>query len=237
MIVSQNYKSSRSTVHSLIRQAGPADAEQVISGINAICLEGRAFYTKHFVSTPQWDAVLYHPETSPDHLLLVVEWDGRIIGAGRLFPGGKYTLFRHVAELGIFILKPFRRQGFGTQLLTHLMLWATQRSLEKITLVTFSTNLPAIMFFEKHGFVREGRMRHQIKIEEQYVDLLLMGQFLPSASRHTLSVPHDVLRKCPCGWLSADSCNNDISSDNLSIHGGVTGDGSTVRCMVPFPFS
>jgi RimJ/RimL family protein N-acetyltransferase len=181
MIESVNSNSVNKISPYLIRRANPADAEQIVLGINAICSEGESFYTTRFVNTPQWDAVLYHPETVPDHFLLVAEWNGRIVGAGRLFPGGEYTLFNHVAELGIFVLKPFRRQKFGTQLLTQLMLWATQSGLEKITLATFSTNLPAILFFEKQGFLQEGQMRNQIKIENRFVDLLLMGKFLPSA--------------------------------------------------------
>lgn len=180
MIASLDRESSNSTDFSQIRRANPADSEQIISGINTICAEGGAFYTTRFVTTSRWDAVLHRPEMVSDHLLLVAEWSGQFVGAGRLFPGGEYTLFKHVAELGIFVLKPFRRQGFGTQLLTQLMLWAIQSGLEKITLVTFSTNHPAVQFFEKHGFVQEGQMRHQVKMEKQYVDLLLMGKFLPS---------------------------------------------------------
>jgi len=164
----------------IIRQARQVDAKEVISGINAICAEEEVFFTTRFIPTPQWEAVLYLPEETFDHQLVVAELDGKIVGVGRLFSGGRNTRFSHVAELGIFVLRPFRRQGIGTRLLARLMDWATQSGLEKIVLTVFATNQPAILFFEKQGFFQEGRMCRQIKIEEQYIDLLSMGKFLSS---------------------------------------------------------
>lgn len=167
-----------------IRQASHTDAEQIISGIHRICAEENVFYTKRFVPTPQWETVLYRPETSSDHKLLVAERNGKILGAGRLFSDGEDTLIHHVAELGIFVLKPYRRQGIGSQIMLGLMNWAARVGLEKITLTVFSTNQPGILFFEKNGFVQEGRMPRQIKKGKHYIDLLIMGYFLSGIEKH-----------------------------------------------------
>jgi RimJ/RimL family protein N-acetyltransferase len=78
----------------------------------------------------------------------------------------------------MFVTKPFRRQGVGTQLLIFLKQWALQTKLEKITLSVFSTNVPAIQFFEKHGFAREGVLSRQIKNGDDYADFILMRLFL-----------------------------------------------------------
>jgi hypothetical protein len=162
----------------VIRRAGSADASQIISGINAICSEGGAFYTTRFVTTPQWESVLYHPEMAPDHMLAIAEQEGELLGAGRLFPGGDQTLMNHVAELGLFVLKPFRQRGIGTRLLNWLVQWAGQAGIEKMTLTVFSSNEPALQFFRKHHFVQTGRLRRQIKIDQQYIDLLILERFL-----------------------------------------------------------
>jgi L-amino acid N-acyltransferase YncA len=162
----------------LIRRAVSEDAKQIIEGINDICSRGGAFYTTHYVPTSQWEAVLYHSETVPDHLLAVAEWNRRIIGAGRVFPGGNQTLMNHVAELGLFVLNPFRRQGIGSQLLNWLMNWARQGNIKKVTLTVFATNSPAIRLFEKHGFTQVGCLHNQVMVKDSYTDLLLMEQFL-----------------------------------------------------------
>ena len=163
----------------LIRRATPRDADLVVQGINTICAEGGAFYTTQFVPTPQWNAVLHYPDILPDHLLLVAEWDGSFVGASRLFPGAENTLSRHAAQLGMFVLPPYRCKGIGRSLLKYMISWATDIKLEKVFLSVFSTNQPAIRLYQKFGFVEEGRQLSQIKLADgQYVDLLLMAYFV-----------------------------------------------------------
>lgn len=149
-----------------------------MAGINAICAEGEAFRITHFISTPTWEAVLYRPETVPDYLLVVAEWQGQFAGAGRLFPEPANSLSHHVAELGMFVLKPYRGQGIGRQLLTWILAWAVEAKLEKITLSVFATNWPAIRLYQQFDFIQEGRQQRQIKKGKQYVDRLLMARFL-----------------------------------------------------------
>ncbi|MCZ7669759.1 MAG: hypothetical protein M5U34_22570 [Chloroflexi bacterium] len=100
--MSRNASSELSTsLH--IRQAQAVDASNIIKGINEICAEGGAFYITHFVPSEQWQAVFYRPETVPDHLLLIAEWDGKFAGAVNLFSGEFNTLHRHIVNLGLFV--------------------------------------------------------------------------------------------------------------------------------------
>lgn len=161
-----------------IRRATPDDAEVVIQGIDAICVEGGAFYVKRFVPTAQWQTVLYQPSTAPEHLIVVAEWRGQFVGAGRLFRGESNTLFQHVAELGMFVLKPYRRQGVGKSLLTWMITWAASTGIEKIALNVFASNLPAIHLYRQLGFIEEGCQRRHLKVNDQYIDRLWMALFL-----------------------------------------------------------
>jgi len=161
-----------------IRRAIPDDAEVVMRSIDTICAEGGAFYITHFIPTPQWQAVLYQPTTVPQHLLVVAEWEGQFLGAGRLFRGESHTLLRHVAELGLFVLKPYRGHGIGRALLTWMINWASTVGIEKITLDVFATNRPAIHLYHQLGFVEEGCQQRQIKVGDHYIDRLWMALFL-----------------------------------------------------------
>lgn len=162
----------------LIRRATRNDAETVVHAINTICVEGGAFYVTKFVPSSQWEVILYRPETVPDHLLAIAEWEGRFAGAGRLFPGSENTLFRHVAQMGIFVLQPYRRKGIGKQLLAWMIDWTAGANLEKIVLSVFATNQPAIRLYRQFGFVEEGRQHRQLKVGDRYIDLLWMARFL-----------------------------------------------------------
>lgn len=165
-------------IQPVIRRATPADAPSIIAGINAVCAEQWYFYTDAFVITPHWEAVLYHPEQAPQHLLLAAELDGRFVGAIRLFSGLWGSKDQHVGEIGAFVLEPYRNQGIGTALVQQALAWAAQRKLEKIGLSVFATNRRAIHVFEKCGFAVEGARRRQYKIDGQYVDELFMARFL-----------------------------------------------------------
>ncbi len=161
-----------------IRRAQPADAHTVIAGINAIAREGGAFHITHFVPAGQWEKVLFNPGSAPNCRLLIAESASRFAGALRLFPGASHTFYRHVGEIGMFVLPPFRRQGIGAQLLTAALAWAEEAGLEKITLSVFATNQPALHLYRKFGFIEEGCQRKQIKIDDVYINSILMGFFL-----------------------------------------------------------
>jgi RimJ/RimL family protein N-acetyltransferase len=165
-----------------VRRATTCDADTVIASINTVCAEHTAFYTTQFVPTAQWDQVLYWPERVPDHLLAVLERDGHFAGAGQLFPGSEATLFGHVAELGIWILQPYRRQGLGTMLLEWMLSWAVTANLEKVVLSLFATNNAALALYRKFGFFVEGRRQRQFKTNGQYIDEILMARFLDQTS-------------------------------------------------------
>ena len=164
----------------LIRRATPVDANTIIAGINSVCAEGEVFYTTQFISTAQWEAALYHPETAPDHLLAIAEWEGQFAVSVQIFPGVENTLFRHVGEMGIFVMKPYRGRGIGRELLAWLLRWSKKAGLEKVTLSVFATNLAAIALYRKFGFIEEGRRGRQFKISDRYVDEILMALFLDS---------------------------------------------------------
>jgi RimJ/RimL family protein N-acetyltransferase len=116
-------------------------------------------------------------------LLAVAEVEGNIIGHGRVFPAGFGHKDRHVAEVGIALLKPYREIRIGTRLLEYMQLWATMAGYEKLAASVFSTNRRALNLFSGSGFVKEGVRARQFKINEQYVDEIFMGRFLDDAGK------------------------------------------------------
>jgi RimJ/RimL family protein N-acetyltransferase len=161
-----------------VRQSVPADAPIIVAAIETVCAEGIYFQTDTFIPNRHWKDVLYRPESVPQHLLAVAEMDGEIIGNVRLFAGMCGPKDQHVAELGIFVLQPYRGQGVGECLMSFALDWAAKQGLKKITLSVFATNQRAIRLYERFGFVFEGRRRMQYNIGGEYVDEVLMAKFL-----------------------------------------------------------
>lgn len=69
-------------------------------------------------------------------------------------------------------------KGYGKQA-TFLMLYHAfhDLNLERVFLHVFRSNKPALSIYRKIGFKEEGILRRHIFIDDQYIDLVLMGIF------------------------------------------------------------
>ncbi len=81
------------------------------------------------------------------------------------------------AELQIRIGdKKERNKGYGTEVVKLLIDFAFDKlHLHRIHLHVFSTNSRAIRTYEKNGFIKEGLLREAALINNQYIDIMLMG--------------------------------------------------------------
>lgn len=136
-----------------IRRANSVDAGQILAVINAVCAEGKYFSVASYKPSPEWETVLHHPETAPNHLLYVAECDGIIIGEAQILPCKGQP---GVGELGIGIQKNYRNREIGSKLLAQLLKDA-KLHYNEITLTVLATNERAIRVFEKFGFREQER--------------------------------------------------------------------------------
>jgi ribosomal protein S18 acetylase RimI-like enzyme len=87
---------------------------------------------------------------------------------------------RHTGVFGVSVLKAFRGQGIGTQLMKEVFSEAVRvrPSLEIMILWVFSNNELAIRMYEHFGFREYGRLPHGVKLEHGYVDRISMYKSL-----------------------------------------------------------
>jgi len=111
-------------------------------------------------------------------LWIKAEISGEFVGSLSLARYGNLEKSRHLRVLGMGVSKSLRGMGVGSALMDYAIGWARRKGLEKITLGVFSTNRGAIRFYEKFGFVREGVMKRQFRIQGKYVDEIAMAKFL-----------------------------------------------------------
>lgn len=82
--------------------------------------------------------------------------DGKAIGTGRLLPEG--TIGR------MAVVKEWRRQGVGAEILKALIEEASRRGHKEVVL---SAQLQAAEFYREHGFVAEGKVYEEAGILHQ----------------------------------------------------------------------
>ncbi|MCB0246607.1 MAG: GNAT family N-acetyltransferase [Anaerolineae bacterium] len=83
--------------------------------------------------------------------------------------------FRHCGELGMGVLKEYRGQGIGERLARAALQQARVARLERVELVVYASNEPAIKLYEKLGFSVEGLHRRARKLDGRYDDVISMA--------------------------------------------------------------
>lgn len=148
-----------------IREAVTKDAEALIVAAKSYLRtsEYLCSYDDEFTPSKKEQTGWVKAHDNVNSLLLIATYDKEIIAtlnaAG--FPNRK---MRHVAALGISILKEWRGVGLGNVLFECMIAWARDKSpLAILTLDVFSANEPAIKLYEKYGFVKEGERKNYFK--------------------------------------------------------------------------
>ena len=119
------------------------------------------------------DFVLGNIRAGNPQLVAIV--DGRVIGWCDVLPKDRPTR-RHSGVLGIGLIEPFRGHRIGSALMTATIEAAWRKGLTRIELTVRTDNARAQRLYEKLGFMVEGCLRHDMLIDGEYVDALLMAQ-------------------------------------------------------------
>ena len=91
---------------------------------------------------------------------------------------------KHCGVLGMGILPAYRHKGIGTKLVQAALKKAKAYGLYRIELEVFEDNLPAIELYAKLGFEAEGRKIGAVRIEDKYINALIMALLLQDHSEN-----------------------------------------------------
>ncbi len=84
----------------------------------------------------------------------------------------------HTAELTLGIIDEYRGHGVGSKLLEHGVEWAADHDFEKLYNSVPATNERAIDFLESHGWEIEAVRNRHYRIDDEYVDEMMMATIL-----------------------------------------------------------
>ena len=161
--------------HIEIRETMPEDADKLIAYLKKVGAEtDNLTFGKEGLSVTVEQEKAYltqvHEEQRSVHYSVWKE--GELIADGSL--SGLPRRMSHYAELGLSVIKEQWNQGIGGRLLDELIAYARQASIEIIRLEVRSDNACAIHLYEKYGFKRVGMIPGYFKINDTYVDFVMM---------------------------------------------------------------
>jgi ribosomal protein S18 acetylase RimI-like enzyme len=121
----------------------------------------------------------FFTDNSPPEAHLVAELDGRLAGYIRLNPVTPLRENTHVLGIvGLAVAPGDRRRGVASALLAAAEQHARARGSRKLSLRVLGTNETAMRLYERHGFVLEGTLRDEFRIDGRFVDDVLMAKHL-----------------------------------------------------------
>lgn len=109
--------------------------------------------------------------------VLVADVDGRTVGYAMLRRASRLASHRHVLELaGLAVDPDHRRRGVARRLVDATVAEAARRGARKLMLRVLGTNHAARPLYESCGFVVEGVLRDEFRLDGRFVDDVLMAR-------------------------------------------------------------
>ncbi|MDB5102152.1 MAG: hypothetical protein JWM80_6573 [Cyanobacteria bacterium RYN_339] len=112
-------------------------------------------------------------------IMLLALHDGELVGAID-FSGGTRRRNVHAGEFGLSVRRPYWGAGIGGMLLDAMLVWARGTGfIHKVRLRVQDRNVAAIALYRSRGFEEEGRLAREMRVDGEWVDLVMMGLWLP----------------------------------------------------------
>jgi RimJ/RimL family protein N-acetyltransferase len=162
----------------VIREAEIEDARDLIEYAEATSGESDnlTFGSGEFDISLSQEEEIIRNSRGADNILYIIGVVQNRIAAFLMFIGGKRPRLRHRGEFGISVRKAYWNLGIGSHMLDTMIEWAKNSSVvTKINLRVRCDNELAIGLYERKGFVKEGKIRRDMRIGKDYVDCYYMG--------------------------------------------------------------
>jgi len=127
---------------------------------------------------PAQGAPFFGTRTRP-HDVLVATVDGTIAGYISIRPPTELPASSHVQHVtGLAVDPELQGRGLGEALLEAAAAEAVRRGARRLTLRVLAPNAPARRLYERCGFVVEGVLRGEFRLDGEDVDDVLMARTL-----------------------------------------------------------
>ena len=157
-------------------RTGRADDEAALHAIDATGWDTSSIFPSVLARVEE--EPFFTDDRGPD-THLVAELDGVVVGYARLRPATPLPESAHVVQVnGLAVAPAARGRGVAVALLAATEALARSQGAAKVTLRVLGTNSAARRVYERAGYVVEGRLRGEFRIDGADVDDYLLARYL-----------------------------------------------------------
>jgi L-amino acid N-acyltransferase YncA len=159
-----------------IRPATTTDAEAICRIYNQ-GIEDRVATLETELRSPA-ERRAWLAERGPRYPVIVAERDGAVVGWGSLNVFNPRRAYDHVADVSVYVERRWRGHRVGHGVLAHLVGLAARLGYHKVVLAAFPFNAAGLALYERLGFCSVGVYRQQGRLDERWVDVIVMERLL-----------------------------------------------------------
>lgn len=161
-------------VECVIRPARQEDLASIVDAIRSVTAPGIHIVAETVARELDRDEALLRHNDVESRMFFVATVDDDVVGWVHL-DAPEIAKLRHTAELTLGVLDSYRSLGIGTHLLDRGLDWARTHGYEKVYQSVPASNQSAIEFLEANGWAVEAIREHHYKIDDEYVDEVMLG--------------------------------------------------------------
>jgi putative acetyltransferase len=109
-----------------------------------------------------------------EQVSVVAEVDSKLVGNSEVIRGQLHDEYHH-GKLGISLLRDYRNQGIGLEMMKTLIDGSRKEGLKTIELEVFANNPRAVHVYESAGFKEVGRIPKKIFRTGRFIDIIVMA--------------------------------------------------------------
>jgi ribosomal protein S18 acetylase RimI-like enzyme len=158
----------------VIRQAREEDLTGLVGAIRGALADRTYIEGESVADIVESENVLLRHNDVQSRVFFVATVGGDVVGWVHLSHPELQKL-SHTAELTVGVLEEYRGHGIGTKLMERGERWARENDYEKLYNSVPSTNEGAIKFLEGRGWETEAVRERHYKIDDEYVDEVMMA--------------------------------------------------------------
>lgn len=155
-----------------VRFSRESDFEQLLE------IDNRIWNTATTPAVIKWNSVSEYKQRNPEGSQLVALVNGKVAGYLGFHSPTPLDTNQHVLEIDIAVDHHFQGSGVGKSLLSSAEKIFKERGIKKLSLRVLETNSGAISFYQKCGFIEQGKLINEFFIDGKYVNDLLMYRLL-----------------------------------------------------------